>query len=256
MTNTKTFFTALAMFLVALPAAAQMGLGAGASIELRAGEGAGVRAEGKSSTSLGVKGVASSSIHVNATATMRAKDGKGTSTATGTPPQERGQGDENRSDRAEERSISGREFFKGEGFGGIVITPRAFHVDGDMVRTWTKEDKDLIKARGASDTEIAVAEEAKNDENISDIDIESDEKTGHGTVVVKYQAKVKLFGFIPVVAPIIATTSDAEAVVSVDAPWYVRWFTSTGDEEKVTLSIASKIKVRHDASLNATGNIK
>lgn len=269
MSKNKTFLAVVMALSVALPAAAEIGVNTGVNTRIRASDDSEVRMDSKSEIDLGEKASDSLRVRSGATGTVNLRfreKGNESESATRTretedesataTEREKSEGAENQSARGAERSVSGKEFFKGEGFGGMVITPRAFTIDGNMVRTWTKDDEKQMKDHGASDDDIKIALEAKGDENVSNIEIEKDEKTGHGTVVIKYEAKVKIFGFIPVTAPVVATSSDSGAIVEVVAPWYIRWFTSTGDSEQAALSLASKIKARHDASLSATSTVK
>lgn len=248
MSKSKTVFTVMTALVIAFPASAQIGVSD--EVETHTNSSDGAHLEGESDINLDIKASGSIKVHQSATGSseirLREKSDELNNEQENDKTGENGDGEEQQSKRMEEKSVSDRDVFKGEGFAGIIVTPHSIHINGDDIRAWTKKDEDGIKSRGANNQEISVALEAKESEHVSDINVESDEKTGHGTVVLKYVAQVKFLGFISIAAPLIATSSDSVTAVEVVAPWYIRWFSSTGDDEKAALALASKIKINYD----------
>lgn len=76
-------------------------------------------------------------------------------------------------------------------------------------------------------------------------------------IETKLRQEVRLFGFIPLSAPV-TVEIDAEERVTVKFPWWA--FLASGKDEslgeKVFSSISNVLKTKHDALKNAIGNIR
>lgn len=156
---------------------------------------------------------------------------------------------------------------------GIPPTIHGLEVTAPEVRGWDPRTKEAIREHLASLSEITnandlglfVAQQVLDHERVERVTVEDlvfDERgmkgdldsDGYADVVISHRASVRLFGIIhrDVAARTTLTGETETAHTTLEAPWYIRWFSLRTDDEDVK-GIARLI---HDTAMNSIRNMR